>query len=93
MQAFYLNKSTDAIALLEETIAMPQLSAPTQADCKLELADILLMTGNVWDASLLYSQVEKANKYDIVGQEEKSEMHAYPITQEILVGHKHNWMF
>ncbi len=71
LQAFYLNKSTDAIALLEETIAMPQLSAPTQADCKLELADILLMTGNVWDASLLYSQVEKANKYDIVGQEAK----------------------
>jgi tetratricopeptide (TPR) repeat protein len=29
------------------------------------------MTGNVWDASLLYSQVEKANKYDIVGQEAK----------------------
>lgn len=71
LQAFYLNKSTEAIALLEETIAMPQLSAPTQADCKLELADILLMTGNVWDASLLYSQVEKANKYDIVGQEAK----------------------
>jgi tetratricopeptide (TPR) repeat protein len=71
LQAFYLNKSTDAITLLEETIAMPQLSAPTQADCKLELADILLMTGNVWDASLLYSQVEKANKYDIVGQEAK----------------------
>jgi tetratricopeptide (TPR) repeat protein len=71
LQAFYLNKSTEAIALLEETIAMPQLSASTQADCKLELADILLMTGNVWDASLLYSQVEKANKYDIVGQEAK----------------------
>lgn len=71
LQAFYLSKSTEAIALLEETIAMPQLSAPTQADCKLELADILLMTGNVWDASLLYSQVEKANKYDIVGQEAK----------------------
>lgn len=71
LQAFYLNKPQDAIALLEETIALPQLSAIAQAECKLELADILLMTGDVWEASLRYSQVEKSFKYDAIGQEAK----------------------
>ncbi|MCE3278416.1 MAG: hypothetical protein K0S44_607 [Bacteroidetes bacterium] len=69
--AFYLTKPTEAIALLEETIALPQLSAITQAECKLELADILLMTGDIWEASLRYSQVEKSFKYDAIGQEAK----------------------
>ena len=71
LQAFYLNKPTEAMALLEETIALPQLSPTTQAECKLELGDILLMTGDVWEASLRYSQVEKAFKYDVIGQEAK----------------------
>ncbi|MBA3972191.1 MAG: tetratricopeptide repeat protein, partial [Bacteroidetes bacterium] len=39
--------------------------------CKLELADVLLMTGDIWEASLRYSQVEKAFKYDAIGQEAK----------------------
>lgn len=71
LQAFYLNKPKNAISLLEETIAIPQLSPQLEADCKLELADILLMTGDIWEASLRYSQVEKAFKYDEIGQEAK----------------------
>ncbi len=71
LQAFYLNKTDDAKALLEEAIQLPQLPAVTQAECKIELADILLMTGDIWEASLRYSQVEKAFKYDAIGQEAK----------------------
>ena len=71
LQAFYLNKPEEAITLLKDAIALPQLPAPIQAECKLELADILLMTGDIWEASLLYSQVEKAFKYDEIGQEAK----------------------
>jgi tetratricopeptide (TPR) repeat protein len=71
LEAFYLNKTDEAMALLEETITLPQISAPVQAECKLELADILLMTGDIWEASLRYSQVEKAFKYDEIGQEAK----------------------
>ena len=71
LQAFYLNKPADAITLLEEAIALPQLALPIQAECKLELADILLMTGDIWEASLRYSQVEKSFKYDAIGQEAK----------------------
>ncbi|MBA3704497.1 MAG: tetratricopeptide repeat protein [Bacteroidetes bacterium] len=71
LQAFYLNKAKEAIALLEETIVLPQLSGPTLAECKLELGDVLLMTGDLWEASLRYSQVEKAFKHDVIGQEAK----------------------
>ena len=71
LQAFYLHKPDDAIALLEETIALPQLTKQKQAECKLELGDILLMTGDIWEASLRYSQVEKAFKHDEIGQEAK----------------------
>jgi tetratricopeptide (TPR) repeat protein len=71
LKAFYLNKSAEAISMLEETIMLPQLPQPMQAECKLELADVLLMTGDIWEASLRYSQVEKAFKYDMIGQEAK----------------------
>jgi tetratricopeptide (TPR) repeat protein len=69
--AFYQGKTEEAVKLLEECVEMPQLSAPVQAECKLELGDILLMTGDVWEASLRYSQVEKAFKHDAIGQEAK----------------------
>lgn len=71
LQAFYLNKTEEAKALLEEAINMPHLSLTSQAECKLELADVLLMTGDIWEASLRYSQVEKSFKHDAIGQEAK----------------------
>ena len=71
LQAFYLNRPDDAIKLLEEAIALPRVSVKVQAELKLELADILLSSGNIWEASLRYSQVEKKFKYDAIGQEAK----------------------
>ncbi len=71
LEAFYLHNTNEAVGLLEEAIRLPQLAAQKQAECKLELGDIYLMTGDVWEASLTYSQVEKAFKYDQVGQEAK----------------------
>jgi tetratricopeptide (TPR) repeat protein len=71
LKAFYLHQSAEAITTLEECIALPQLTATAQAECKLELADVLLMTGDIWEASLRYSQVEKSFKHDVIGQEAK----------------------
>ncbi len=71
LEAFYLNKTKEAIALLEEAVVLPKFPPSIQAECKLELADILLMTGDIWEASLRYSQVEKAFKHDAIGQEAK----------------------
>jgi tetratricopeptide (TPR) repeat protein len=71
LQAFFLNKTDTAAALLEEAIKIPTFRDKTTADCKLELGDIRLLQGDVWEASLLYSQVEKAYKNDPIGQEAK----------------------
>lgn len=71
IQAFYLTKTDSAIALLRETIAMPGLYNKSQAVCKLELGDILVFKGEIWEASLLYSQVELDFKDDVLGHEAK----------------------
>lgn len=59
-----LQKAAD---LLYDIIEMPRVAATTASEVKLDLGDLLLFSGEVWDASLLYSQVEKANRNDVVG--------------------------
>lgn len=71
LEGFYLFKTKVAIELLEKTIALPDIAPKAQAECKLELGDILLLDGQVWEASLRYSQVEKAFKFEPIGQEAK----------------------
>ena len=56
------------MTLLNEIITIPRLKPHDKAKCKIELADVLLFTGEIWEASLLYSQVEKAYKYDQLGE-------------------------
>jgi len=67
LQAFYLDKIDDAVLLLNKTIGMPAVSAQLIAECKIELADILLFSGEQWDATLLYSQVDYDFKNDPLG--------------------------
>ena len=71
LEAFYLNKTKEAADLLNNAIALPGINEQIQAECKLELGDISLMTGEIWDASLLYSQVEFDFKHEPIGQEAK----------------------
>jgi tetratricopeptide (TPR) repeat protein len=69
--AFRLQQNAEAIQLLEDAIELPGSYARVQAICKLELGDILLLQGDIWDASLLYSQVELSYKEDPLGHEAK----------------------
>ena len=39
----------------------------------MELASALLTQGEVWDATLIYAQVEKEFKEDVIGQKAKFE--------------------
>ncbi len=71
IQAFYLTKTDSAIGLLREAISMPGLYNKSQALCKLELGDVLVFKGEIWEASLLYSQVELDFKDDVLGHEAK----------------------
>ncbi len=71
LKAFYLHKSDDAIDLLLEAIDIPQIDPSFKAECKLELGDIYVFTGEVWEAALLYGQVDKDFKNDALGRDAK----------------------
>src|SRR5688500_9301708 len=69
LEALYINDLTKAISLLEEIIHLPGINATVQANAKLDLGDYYLMSGEVWEATLLYSQVDKAFVEDLIGQD------------------------
>lgn len=71
LYTFFSGKSEQAINLLSDAIKIPGLTLQQIADCKLELGDIYLFTGEVWEATLLYSQVDKSFKNDPLGHEAK----------------------
>jgi tetratricopeptide (TPR) repeat protein len=71
LKAYYLNKPEEAISSLEEVTMQYTFDKNNMAEIKLDLGDMNLLVGNIWDASLLYSQVEKDFKYEVVGQSAK----------------------
>ncbi|MFN6945956.1 MAG: tetratricopeptide repeat protein [Cytophagaceae bacterium] len=71
LYAFYLDRKDTAKALLEEVIKLGRNDHKFLARAKLDLGDIHLLIGEPWEASLIYSQVEKAEKDDHYGHEAK----------------------
>lgn len=71
IEAFFLNNTMEAISILNDLITKTASDKYLQAECKMELADIYLLSGEPWEATLLYSQVDKAFKNDPVGHEAK----------------------
>jgi tetratricopeptide (TPR) repeat protein len=69
LKAYYLNDLDGARLLLEEGIAKAGIDPKTTAQLKLDLGDINLLGGDIWEASLLYSQVDLEFKYDMLGHE------------------------
>ncbi len=71
LKAYYLNKTNSAVLVLESFLKLAGISNTVKGEYKILLADIYLLRGEIWDASLLYSQVEKDFKYEPIGQEAK----------------------
>lgn len=71
LQAFKLHKTQEAEKLLEQTILIPGLRPNLLADCKMDLGDIYLLNNQPWEATLVYSQVEKAFPNTNTAQEAK----------------------
>lgn len=69
LEALYINDLNKAITLLTEVIEFPNADPILVANAKLNLGDYYLMQGEVWEATLLYSQVDKAYKEDALGNE------------------------
>ena len=66
--AFELGRYDDAKTLLNNVLAM-NLPPKSKSELKLKLADVYLLTDEVWEATLLYSQVEKAMKNEPIAHE------------------------
>jgi tetratricopeptide (TPR) repeat protein len=71
LKAFYLNDIDTAMQMLQSLIAMPRLTPMFQAECKLDLGDMLILKNDVWEALLYYGQVDKDYKHDEIGREAK----------------------
>ena len=71
LEAYHDGDVQEAVSALDDILEMKRLRPQTRDEVKLELGDLLLFAGEVWDASLLYSQVEKANSNDLLGAEAK----------------------
>lgn len=68
IMAFELGRFEEAVALLNHSLEM-NMSAYRKAELKMELADIYLFTDEVWEATLLYSQIEKTLKNEPIAHE------------------------
>lgn len=71
LHAFQLDEKPQAVVLLQEVIDMPRASIEVVDQAKIDLADIYLLRGEPWEATLLYSQVEKSHKDSPLGYEAK----------------------
>lgn len=67
--AEYANDAPKAIAVLKKAIALPETRKLIAAQFRLQLADYYVLTGNIWEASLTYSQVDKEFKQDVLGED------------------------
>lgn len=69
LEALYINDLDKAIVLLKEMTELPGVDPITLAQGKISLADYYLMQGEIWESTLLYSQVDKEFKEDLLGHE------------------------
>ena len=68
--AFYVNKPQEAMDVLNQAMAATR-DNKEKNQYKIDLADVQLYTGEIWDASLNYSQVDKDMPNDVLGNEAK----------------------
>ena len=69
LEALYNNNPAKGIEILETALKQPGISKLFTGEVKLQLGDYHVVLGKVWDASLLYSQVDKAFREDYMGEE------------------------
>lgn len=71
LYAFYLNEKDTAIVVLENAIKLANGDQQFIDRCKLDLGDVYLLKSEPWEATLIYSQVEKSEKDSPLGYDAK----------------------
>lgn len=69
LQALYMNDIDEAIEVLQELIGFAGVDKNVLNRAKINLADYLLIKGDIWESTLLYSQVDKEFKEGAIGEE------------------------
>jgi tetratricopeptide (TPR) repeat protein len=69
--AFDLGRKEDAVVYLTGIMSELRSGTMEEAQAKITLADILIATGDLWEPSLLYGQVEKSLPNSLEGHEAK----------------------
>ena len=72
IEAFYLGDISSAKQHLNNAIQIPRLKEKQKGNAKLKLANILVLEDKIWEASLMYLQIEKQFKDDQLGHLAKS---------------------
>ncbi|MFM1874435.1 MAG: hypothetical protein RL266_172 [Bacteroidota bacterium] len=71
LYTFHMHQTDKGIDLLYEVVELPGIDREYLALAKIQLADALLFTGEVWETTLLYSQAEKMFKTHDIGRTAK----------------------
>lgn len=69
LEGFYLHDIQGGIDLCNEILKMPGVPNKLKNQTKLSLGDFYLITGDVWESTLLYSQVDKDEKDSPLGED------------------------
>lgn len=76
----YLDSKDTALTVLDLAIDLGKTDRNFVDRCKLDKGDIYLLKGEPWESTLLYSQVEKSQKEELLGYEAKlknAKLHYY----------------
>lgn len=71
LNAFYLDNHQKAIDILTQAISLSGSNQKFKDQCKLDMGDIYILKNESWESTLLYMQVEKTQKEDILGEQAK----------------------
>ena len=67
IEAYFLKDINSAKNHLKNAMSLTNIKAKQKAEAKLKLADIIVLENNIWEASLMYMQIEKEFKNDPLG--------------------------
>jgi tetratricopeptide (TPR) repeat protein len=65
--AFYAEQKDKALEVIKEAYSAVSLTDMMRSELKMLQADIELLKGNVWEASLLYMQISEAFNFESIG--------------------------
>ena len=67
IEAYFLKDINSAKNHLKNAMSLTNIKAKQKAEAKLKFADIIVLENNIWEASLMYMQIEKEFKNDPLG--------------------------